>query len=43
MGEVLRGALAPQAFPLTVGAFGMLATWAAGAFLVTWRILARRG
>ncbi len=43
MGEVLRGALAPQAFPVTPGAFAMLATWALGAFLVTWRILARRG
>lgn len=43
MGEVLRGALAPQAFPLTAGAFAMLAAWAVGSFLVTWRILARRG
>jgi ABC-2 type transport system permease protein len=43
MGEVLRGALAPQAFPLNGGAFAMLAAWAIGAFAVTWRILARRG
>lgn len=43
MGEVLRGALAPQAFPLTAGAFGMLAVWAVAAFAVTWRIIARRG
>lgn len=43
MGEVLRGALAPQAFPLTWGAYAMLAAWAIAAFAVTWRILARRG
>jgi ABC-2 type transport system permease protein len=43
MGEVLRGALAPQAFPLTAGAFAMLGAWAVGSFLVTWRILSRRG
>jgi ABC-2 type transport system permease protein len=43
MGEVLRGALAPQAFALTAGAYAMLAAWAVGSFLVTWRILARRG
>jgi ABC-2 type transport system permease protein len=43
MGEVLRGTLAPQAFPLTGGAYGMLLIWAVGAFAVTWRILARRG
>jgi ABC-2 type transport system permease protein len=43
MGEVLRGTLAPQAFPLTAGAFAMLTAWAVGSFLVTWRILSRRG
>ena len=43
MGEVLRGTLAPQAFPLNGGAYAMLAVWAVAAFAVTWRILARRG
>ena len=43
MGEVLRGTLAPASFPLSLGAFAMLAAWAVAAFLVTWRILARRG
>ncbi len=42
MGEVLRGTLAPQAFPLTVGVRAAGA-WAVGTFVVTWRILARRG
>ena len=35
--------LAPEAFPLTPGAFAMLAAWAGASFAVTWRILARRG
>jgi ABC-2 type transport system permease protein len=43
MGEVMRGALAPQAFPLTSGAFAMLAVWAVASFLVAWRVLSRRG
>ena len=40
---VLRGTLAPQAFPHTGGAYAMLVAWAVAAFAVTWRILARRG
>lgn len=43
MGEVLRGTLAPDVFPLAPGMFAMLAAWALGSFFVTLRILSRRG
>jgi ABC-2 type transport system permease protein len=42
MGEVIRGTIAPATFPLEAGAFAILAAWAAGSFLVAWRVMERR-
>jgi ABC-2 type transport system permease protein len=42
MGDVVRGTLAPNVFPLTAGAFALLGAWCVVSFAVTYRILARR-
>ena len=42
MGEVVRGTLASNAFPLTIGAFLALAAWCAASFAVTGYVLTRR-
>jgi ABC-2 type transport system permease protein len=42
MGEVVRGTLASNAFPLTVGAFLALGAWCAASFTVTSLVLTRR-
>jgi ABC-2 type transport system permease protein len=43
MGEVMRGSLAPATFPVSGGAFLLLAGWCTVSFAVVWRVLARRG
>ena len=43
MGEVMRGTLAPAAFPVTAGSFVLLGAWTMVTFGVSWRVLARRG
>ena len=43
MGEVIRGSLAPDTFGVTAGAFLLVGAWAAGSFLVAWRMMERRG
>ena len=42
MGEVIRGTLAGNAFPLPVGAFVLLSAWCVGSVGVAWAVLARR-
>lgn len=42
MGELMRGTLASNAFPLTAGAFLMLGAWCATTFAVTSVVLTRR-
>jgi len=42
MGEVVRGTLASNSFPLPAGAVLLLGAWCIAAFAVTYRILARR-
>lgn len=42
MGEVMRGTLAPDAFPLTVGAVLVLAAWCVATFAATSLVLTRR-
>jgi ABC-2 type transport system permease protein len=42
MGEVVRGTVASNAFPLPAGAFAILGAWCIVSFAVTYRILARR-
>ncbi len=43
MGEVIRGTLAGNDFPVTIGPFLLLAVWCAGAFGITAVVLNRRG
>jgi ABC-2 type transport system permease protein len=43
MGELVRGTLAGNAFPLESGPWLLLAGWCAAAFAVVWRTLERRG
>jgi len=43
MGDVIRGSLAPDAFPLTLGAFLVLGAWCAATFAATSLVLTRRG
>jgi ABC-2 type transport system permease protein len=43
MGEVIRGTLAGDAFPLTTTPFVLLGVWCIGAFAITSRVLTRRG
>lgn len=42
MGELVRGTLAGNVFPLETLPWLLLAGWCAAGFLVTWRVLARR-
>jgi len=42
MGDVMRGTLAPDAFPLTLGAVALLAVWCAATFTLTSLVLTRR-
>jgi ABC-2 type transport system permease protein len=42
MGEVMRGTLASNTFPLTAGAFLLLGAWCAGTFAATSVVLTRR-
>ena len=42
MGELMRGTLASNAFPITAGAFFLLGTWCAATFAVTSLVLTRR-
>ena len=42
MGELMRGTLASNAFPITPGAFFLLGTWCAATFAVTSLVLTRR-
>jgi ABC-2 type transport system permease protein len=42
MGEVMRGTLAGNAFPLAAGAFALLLAWCAGTFTATGWVLTRR-
>jgi len=43
MGEVMRGTLASNTFPLTAGAFALLGVWCAGTFAATGIVMTRRG
>jgi ABC-2 type transport system permease protein len=43
MGEVMRGTLASNAFPLSAGAFLLLGAWCAATFVATGVVLTRRG
>lgn len=43
MGEVIRGTLASDVFPLTLGAFALLGVWCAGGFAVAYKAINRRG
>lgn len=43
MGEVMRGTLASNAFPLTAGAFLLLGAWCAASFAATGLVMTRRG
>jgi ABC-2 type transport system permease protein len=43
MGEVIRGTLAGDVFPLAAGPFLILAAWCLAAFVLTGRVLTRRG
>jgi ABC-2 type transport system permease protein len=42
MGEVMRGTLAPDAFPLTLGAVALLAAWCVATFAASSLVLTRR-
>jgi len=42
MGEVMRGTLAPEAFPLTFGAVALLAAWCVATFAASSLVLTRR-
>jgi ABC-2 type transport system permease protein len=43
MGEVMRGTLASNSFPITLGAFAILGAWCAASFAATSVVLTRRG
>jgi ABC-2 type transport system permease protein len=43
MGEVMRGTLASNTFPLTAGAFLLLGAWCAATFALTSVVMTRRG
>jgi len=42
MGEVMRGTLASNSFPITVGAFSLLGVWCVASFAATSVVLTRR-
>ena len=43
MGEVTRGTIAPNEFPLPIGSFLTLAVWCLLGFVVTYAAMTRRG
>jgi ABC-2 type transport system permease protein len=43
MGQVMRGTIASNAFPLTAGAFLLLGAWCVGSFTVSGLVMTRRG
>jgi ABC-2 type transport system permease protein len=43
MGEVIRGTLAGNVFPLTAGPFLLLGAWCVASFAITGRVMTRRG
>ena len=43
MGEVIRGTLAGNVFPMTAGPFLLLGVWCVAAFAITGRVMTRRG
>jgi ABC-2 type transport system permease protein len=43
MGEVIRGTLAGNIFPLTAGPFLLLGVWCVASFAITGRVMTRRG
>ena len=43
MGEVIRGTLAGNVFPVGVAPFALLGAWCIVSFAVTGRVLTRRG
>jgi ABC-2 type transport system permease protein len=43
MGEVTRGTIAPNEFPLPMGSFLTLAVWCLLGFVVTYAAMTRRG
>jgi ABC-2 type transport system permease protein len=42
MGQVLRGTLASNAFPITLGSFALLGAWCVGSFAISGMVLSRR-
>jgi ABC-2 type transport system permease protein len=42
MGEVMRGTLASNSFPITFGAFALLGVWCCASFVATSLVLTRR-
>jgi hypothetical protein len=42
MGEVMRGTLASNSFPITLGAFFLLGAWCVASFAATSAVLTRR-
>jgi ABC-2 type transport system permease protein len=42
MGEVMRGTIAANSFPVSLGAFALLGAWCVGSFAVTSAVLTRR-
>jgi ABC-2 type transport system permease protein len=42
MGEVMRGTLASNSFPITLGAFALLGVWCCASFAATSLVLTRR-
>jgi ABC-2 type transport system permease protein len=42
MGEVMRGTIASNSFPITLGAFALLGAWCAASFAATSLVLTRR-
>lgn len=43
MGELIRGTVAGGPFPIEGGAFLLLLAWAAGALVISWAVMTRRG
>jgi ABC-2 type transport system permease protein len=42
MGEVMRGTIAANSFPVGLGSFALLGAWCVGSFAVTSAVLTRR-
>jgi len=43
MGEVMRGTIASNSFPITFGAFALLGVWCVASFTATSVVMTRRG